>query len=145
MLKILFECFVKTLESVGFVIRRLFIKLIKNFEIFVILIQPLITMFMIYYLLFNYTSKEGILFVVVVMTLITLIICNIISEFRKLYIRNQEEKMPIPSRRFTTQYSDRVEVEKQRFNEMILYMNDLENYLERNGLLHESKNEEKSY
>lgn len=43
--------------------------------------------------------------------------------------------IPIPKKRFTEEDEDEVTVEHSRLQEMLLYLDDLENWLERKGLL----------
>lgn len=51
------------------------------------------------------------------------------------------EKIPIPERRFTEEGEEPGEytVETQRIEELILYMTDLEDWLERKGLMRKKK------
>lgn len=63
-------------------------------------------------------------------------IATLISECFK-QIHNNYNSIPIPSKRFTQSSEDNTDVyvDNARLSEMILYVNDVEDYLERKGLL----------
>lgn len=50
--------------------------------------------------------------------------------------RNVGDSVPVPGKRFTTEDDDgEVTIENSRLQELILYINDIENWLERKGML----------
>lgn len=72
-------------------------------------------------------------------TILILIIYGIITGVVRIYKANKKQQMPIPNKRFTKNKFGCVEVEDKRLSELILYMLELEDYLERNGMLNESE------
>lgn len=66
------------------------------------------------------------------------VIIYIIAYYIKAYANKigKGNDIPVPKNRFTNESEDgQVDVEYERVQELILYLNDLENYLERKGLM----------
>lgn len=139
-IKAIWNCLVK----VGKMARKFGLFILMNFEVIIITTQPFLVMWMIYTLLFQYASRGQVLAVISVYAVFILCISNIVDEIRKARSVSMIDKLPTPQSRFTIKYSDRIEIQKGRIEELILYMDELEDYLERNGLLDEKKNEEKN-
>ena len=139
-IKAIWNCLVK----VGKIVRKFGLFVLMNFETVVITTQPFLVMWMIYMLLFQYASRGQVLAVISVYAVFILCVSNIVDEIRKARSVSMIDKLPTPQSRFTIKYSDRIEIQKGRIEELILYMDELEDYLERNGLLDEKKNEEKN-
>ena len=70
--------------------------------------------------------------------LILPILINLVSYYFKLYANKigKGETPPVPAKRFTSDDGDgEVSVEHSRLQEMLLFVNDYEKWLERKGLL----------
>lgn len=79
-----------------------------------------------------YSSRNGLKAAMVTAgILITMAIATeIIARVSRSY-----DDIPVPAKRFTRETPSSVTVDEQDAEEMILYLNDIENYLERKGLI----------
>lgn len=67
------------------------------------------------------------------LTVLAQVVCLITSKYLK-YSEVEDTDFPIPAKRFTTEYRDgEVTVENSRLQEMIIYVSDVEDWLESSG------------
>lgn len=69
-----------------------------------------------------------------VTAMICLEIVLIVGYFVNRVAIGKNNKFPIPRKRFTRKYENQIRVENKDWEEMIMYVYELENYLERNGI-----------
>jgi hypothetical protein len=67
--------------------------------------------------------------------LIPVAVFILIAAMKALSYKLRNTSIPIPDERFTRSEFNKVYIEKSRWQELVLYMNDLEDWMERKGLM----------
>lgn len=79
--------------------------------------------------------KLGFSFIWVIIPFILYYITYVIKNLSEVYNRRTKDNIPVPFKRFTEEVDGEVIVDNVRLQEMVLYVNDVENELERLGKL----------
>lgn len=104
---------------------------LKNFAVFLGLLLPY-AMYFIGQHSYSVKGKMCVGYELIIPVAIYIVIC-----FMKSYANRigKGTTIPIPTKRFTEIDDDEVTIDQNRLQEIILYLADLENWLERKGLL----------
>ena len=104
---------------------------IKNNMYFVSMAIKTITPFALIYLA---TKGEYSMYILILIQALIEVVCYLVKSISN-YI-GKGESVPVPKEKFTETHEDgEVSVSRSRMQEMILYLADVEEYLERKGLL----------
>ena len=119
-----------TLGTIGIELMQDFFRMLKNgIPIFSIILKASIP-YMMYYFGKYEPNKTYWLFLPMVVWFVTIVLDRLAEKTGK------GKNIPVPIKRFTEEDSDgEVSIEQSRLQEMILYVNDVEDYLERHHLI----------
>ena len=119
-----------TLGTIGIELIQDFFRMLKNgIPIFSIILKASIP-YMMYYFGKYEPNKIYWLFLPMVVWFVTIVLDRLAEKTGK------GKNIPVPIKRFTEEDSDgEVSIEQSRLQEMILYVNDVEDYLERHHLI----------
>lgn len=119
-----------TLGTIGVELLQDFFRMMKNGVPIISTILKMGLPFMMYY----YGMHEGKLSYWLLLPLAFWFVTIILDRLAEK--TGKGKSIPIPAKRFTEEDSDgEVSIEQSRLQEMILYVNDVENYLERHHLI----------
>lgn len=118
------------LGTIGYEMIADFFRIIKNgVPIFSVILKASIP-YMMYYFGKYESNKMYWLFLPMVVWFVTIVLDRLAEK------TGNGKNIPVPIKRFTEEDSDgEVSIEQSRLQEMILYVNDVENYLERHHLI----------
>lgn len=118
------------LGTIGYEMIMDFFRMLKNgIPIFSIILKASIP-YMMYYFGKYESNKMYWLFLPMIVWFVTIVFDRLAEK------TGNGKSIPIPVKRFTEEDSDgEVSIEQSRLQEMILYVNDVENYLERHHLV----------
>jgi hypothetical protein len=119
-----------TLGIIGIELIQDFFRMVKNgIPVFSTILKASIP-YMMYYFGKYESNKIYWLFLPMVSWFVTIVLDRLAEKTGK------GKNIPVPIKRFTEEDSDgEVSIEQSRLQEMILYVNDVENYLERHHLM----------
>lgn len=125
-----FVKFCGMIGTIGIELIQDFFRMIKNGIPIVSTIFKVSVPYMMYYFGKYESEKEYWLILPFVVWFVTLVLDRLAEK------TGNGKNIPIPVKRFTEEDSDgEVSIEQNRLQEMILYVNDVENYLERHHLV----------
>lgn len=121
---------INMLGTIGYEMIVDFFRMLKNgIPIFSIILKASIP-YMMYYFGKYEPNKMYWLFLPMIVWFVTIVFDRLAEKTGK------GKNIPVPAKRFTEEDSDgEVSIEQSRLQEMILYVNDVENYLERHHLM----------
>lgn len=121
---------INMLGTIGYEMIADFFRIIKNgVPIFSVILKASIP-YMMYYFGKYESNKMYWLFLPMVVWFVTIVLDRLAEK------TGNGKNIPVPIKRFTEEDSDgEVSIEQSRLQEMILYVNDVENYLERHHLI----------
>lgn len=121
---------INMLGTIGYEMIVDFFRMIKNgIPVFSIILKASIP-YMMYYFGEYESNKIYWLFLPMVVWFVTIVLDRFAEKTGK------GKNIPVPVKRFTEEDSDgEVSIEQSRLQEMILYVNDIENYLEKHHLV----------
>lgn len=121
---------INMLGTIGYEMVMDFFRMLKNgIPIFSIILKASIP-YMMYYFGKYEPNKMHWLFLPMVVWFVTIVFDRLAEKTGK------GKNIPVPVKRFTEEDADgEVSIEQSRLQEMILYVNDVENYLERHHLV----------
>lgn len=122
----------EVLKDIYYSIKYIVIRLLKYISSIIVIITPYISMYTIYYC-YNIRGRFAI-GGEVFLPILLLSLSYIINKYANHL--NVGNNVPVPIKRFTSdEGGDSISIENNRKEELILYVYELENYLESRGLL----------
>ena len=90
--------------------------------------------FILPFLMFAVGKYIGNKFYLIIALIILIIIFFIKSVYKQIVIKDRLSDFPIPSKRFTKETDGEVNMEESRLEELLLYVCDVEDWIEQKGL-----------